>query len=71
MNNKHIEIAKTDPYNGTYKRRHSLRSRLILKGGIPVNVITGSGCCCLLSRCGAGADSMSRYFLIGAGRAGR
>ena len=27
MNNKHIENAKTAPYNGTYKRRHLLISK--------------------------------------------
>lgn len=27
MNNKHIEIAKPAPYNGTYKRRHLLISK--------------------------------------------
>ena len=27
MNNKHIEIVKTAPYNGTYKRRHLLISK--------------------------------------------
>ena len=42
-----------------------------MKGGIHVNQITAGGCCCLLPCCGSGAGSMSQFFLIEDGAAGR
>lgn len=70
MNNKHIEIVKPAPYNGTYKRRRFLISESDRGRRESGKCDRDEGRAAPFALLGAGAGSMSQYFLMAAGTAG-